>query len=274
MEAPEAEPWLVYLSTNITPKQRRERLEALKGHLGGGGRALVISTQVVEAGVDIDFPAVVRDLGPLDSIVQVAGRCNREGQQEQGHVYVLPLREGGCARIYGAVHAHVTRRLLEGREQLDEPEYADLVEQYFREAQERISQEASCDLWSAYRHLSYDHFEGSALSDFHLIESLDQVPIFVAFTAEDERWLMEEFKAQVLDERDFQRRRAAYLRHRKRLHDYIIRPLLQRAVQNLPPAVADPDGLRWIPRGQLQDYYDPETGFRWQESELTTAWVA
>jgi len=273
LRAPESDPWLVYLSTNITPKQRRERLEALKAHLREGGRALVVSTQVVEAGVDIDFPAVVRDLGPLDSIVQVAGRCNREGHLKQGHVYILPLQEGGCARIYGAVHAHVTRNLLEDREQLDEPEYADLVEQYFREAQERISQEASCDLWSAYCHLNYDHFEEPALSDFHLIESPDQVPIFVALTAEDERWLIEEFKAHVLDEKDVTKRRSAYLMHRKRLHDSMIRPLLQRAVQNLPPAVADPEGLRWIPHTQFKDYYDFETGFRWRDSEMVNAWV-
>lgn len=273
LKAPADEEWLVYLSTNITPKQRRERLEALKAHLKSGGRALVVSTQVIEAGVDIDFPAVVRDLGPLDAIVQVAGRCNREGELEQGSVYVLPIQEGGCARVYGAVHALVARRLLEGRPQLDEPEYASLVEKYFEEARQRLSQQASSDLWKAYYRLSYDHLEEPALSEFHLIESPEQVPIFVALTAEDEAWLRDEFKVQVLEERDVQRRRVAYLRYRQRLHDHMIRPLLQRAIQNLPPALAEPDGLRWLPYRQLQDYYDPETGFRWQQSELNTAWV-
>jgi len=272
LQAPDAKEWLVYLSTNITPKQRRERLEAVKSHLKEGGCALVISTQVIEAGVDIDFPAVVRDLGPLDSIVQVTGRCNREGKLEKGEAYVIPLQDGGCARVYGALHTHVSRRLLEGKSQLEEPEYPRLVEQYFSEAQQRISQRRSIELWKAYCHLIYDHLEGPALSEFHLIESPEQMPIFVALTPEDEDWLTE-FKVHVLEEKDFQRRRVAYLRHRQRLHDSMIRPRLQRAIQNLPPALAEPEGLRWIPHRQLQDYYNPETGFRWQPQELCEAWI-
>jgi CRISPR-associated endonuclease/helicase Cas3 len=262
-----AEEWLVYLSTNITPRQRQQRLEAVKAHLKKGGRALVVSTQVIEAGVDIDFPAVVRDLGPLDAIVQVAGRCNREGQRDQGEVYLLPLEGGGCAQVYGAVHAHVARRLLEGKSQLEEPEYAHLVELYFQEAQQRLSQQASIDLWKAYCRLRYDHFEESALSEFHLIESPEQVPIFVALTPEDEAWLRNEFIPQVLREQDATRRKVAYLRHRKRLHESMIRPLLQRTAQNLPPAIGERENLRWIPYRQLTDYYDVETGFKWRPQE-------
>lgn len=274
LEAPQAKEWLVYLSTNIIPKQRRERLDALKEHLRSGGRALVVSTQVIEAGVNIDFPAVVRDLGPLDSIVQVAGRCNREGNLPRGEVYVLPLQEGGCTRVYGAIHIHVARCLLEEKSQLEEPEYAQLVEQYFHEVQRRISQQKASELWQAYCRLRYDHFEEPALSEFHLIESPEQIPIFVALTPKDETWLLQEFKTCVLDAKDFHQRQAAYLRYRKHLHDYMIRPLLKRVAQNTPPALAEPEGLRWIPHKQLQDYYDLETGFRWLPNEVARAWVA
>lgn len=272
LEAPQDEKWLVYLSTNITPKQRKDRLEALKAHLKSGGSALVISTQVIEAGVDIDFPAVVRDLGPLDSIVQVAGRCNREGQREHGDVYVLPLKDGGCARVYGATHTYVARRLLEGKAQLEEPEYPQLVEQYFSEARQRISHQEAIELWKAYCHLNYDHFEEPALSEFHLIESPEQVTIFVALTREDEDWLINEFRPQVLVEKDAVQRRVAYLQHRRRLHDSMIRPLMQRAAQNLPPAIAERNSLHWIPYEQLNDYYDLETGFRWQPGERARIW--
>ncbi len=271
LEAPKTAEWLIYLSTNITPRQRQQRLEAVKTHLKEGGQALVVSTQVIEAGVDIDFPAVVRDLGPIDSIVQVAGRCNREGQREQGDVYLLRLEDGDCARIYGAVHTYVTSCLLEGKSQLEEPDYAYLAELYFQETQQRLSQQASVDLWKAYHRLSYDHFEEPALSEFHLIESPEQVPTFVALTREDEDWLMNEFKPQVLVEKDVTRRRVAYLQHRKRLHDCMIRPLLQRAAQNLPPAIVERDSLRWIPYEQLNDYYDLETGFKWLPGEK--AWA-
>lgn len=273
LQAPSADEWLVHLSTNIVPKQRRERIETLKTYLEQGGRALVISTQVIEAGVDLDFPAVVRDLGPLDSIVQVAGRCNREGRLDVGHVYILPLKDGGCAHVYGAVHTYVARRLLEGIQELEEPAYAELVECYYQKARDRLSQEASERLWRAYRRLVYDRFEEEALSEFHLIESREQVPIFIALTPDDERWLLEEFKPRVLDETDPIEKRRNYLRYRRNLHDRMIRPLLRRTVQNLPPAVSDPEGLRWVPYAQLEKFYDVETGFRWQANELVGAWI-
>ena len=273
--APEGEEWLVYLSTNLVPLQRRVRLRALRRHLREGGRALVVSTQVIEAGVDLDFPATLRDLGPVDALVQVAGRCNREGHHPEARAYVVPLQEGGAARVYGAVHVHVARRLLEGVGELPEARYPEWVERYFHEARERLSQARSEALWRAYTRLAYDRLEREdpTLSEFHLIESPEQVPIFVALTPKRERWLLERFKPEVLEVRDLQQRRRAYLRHRRRLHDLTVRPLLQRALQNLPPAVDRPEGLRWVPHGQLGRFYDFETGFRWEIEELEGAWI-
>ena len=272
---PEGEAWLVYLSTNIVPAQRRIRLWALRRHLQQGGRALVVSTQVVEAGVDLDFPATLRDLGPVDALVQVAGRCNREGRCPEARAYVVPLEGGGAAHVYGAVHLHVARRLLEGVTELPEARYPEWVERYFREAHRRLSQERSEALWKAYTRLAYDRLESEepALSEFHLIESPEQIPIFVALTPKRERWLLTSFKPEVLDEGDPQRRQAGYLRYRRALHDFTIRPLLRRARQNLPPAVGEAGGLRWIPHGQLERFYDMETGFRWTPEELAGAWI-
>ena len=281
LKAPQGEAWLVYLSTNVVPWQRRTRLRALQRHLQRSGRALVVATQVIEAGVDVDFPATVRDLGPLDAVVQVAGRCNREGRRPTGSVYVLPLEGGGCGRVYGAVHTHVAKRLLlppdpEGveRVELPEPEYAELVERYFREVEARLSQQRSEELWGAYVRLAYDRLEDPTLSEFHLIEHPEQVPIAVALSPKRERWILR-FKREVLEERDPRKRRAAYLRHRRRLHDLTVRPLLPRALQNLPPLLDEtrPEGLRWVPYAQRERFYDEETGFRWEPSELEGAWI-
>lgn len=271
----EKDAWLVHLSTNIVPKHRMKRVLALKEHLRRGGRALVVSTQVIEAGVDLDFPAVLRDLGPLDSIVQVAGRCNREGHAHQAPVYLIPLKDGGCARIYGAVHTHVARSLLQGLRTLEEKDFYPLVEKYFAEVQKRSSQSASEELWKAYQELAYDDLENQpTLSEFHLIETTEQLPIFVCTGKDEEDWFLGEFCESVLKQKDINARRNAWLKHRKRFHDHLLRPFLARALRNLPPEAEGAPSLRWIPHNDLDRFYHEEWGFRWDEEGLEGAWIA
>ncbi|MFH1018560.1 MAG: CRISPR-associated endonuclease Cas3'' [Pseudomonadota bacterium] len=71
---------LWHLSTRMCPRHRLDALAKIKGALDGGETCRVVSTQLVEAGVDLDFPVVFRAMGPLDSIAQAAGRCDREGR--------------------------------------------------------------------------------------------------------------------------------------------------------------------------------------------------
>ena len=70
----------IHLSSAMCPAHRLALIRRIRQRLKAGLPCRVVSTQLVEAGVDLDFPAVWRAMGPLDSIVQVAGRCNREGR--------------------------------------------------------------------------------------------------------------------------------------------------------------------------------------------------
>ena len=78
-----------HLSALMCPAHRTERIAEIRGRLENGLPCRVVSTQLIEAGVDIDFPVVYRSLAGLDSIAQAAGRCNRNGTAKRGTTYVF-----------------------------------------------------------------------------------------------------------------------------------------------------------------------------------------
>ena len=95
LEEPMEEGCLVHLSTHMCPAHRLEALSRMKAALNPltGKHVLCVSTQLIEAGVDIDFATVVRDLAGLDSIAQAAGRCNRNGERAIGRVHIIKMAQ-------------------------------------------------------------------------------------------------------------------------------------------------------------------------------------
>ncbi len=104
----------IHLSAAMCPEHRLGLVRTIAARLQAGQPCRVVSTQLVEAGVDLDFPVVWRAIGPLDSIVQAAGRCNREGIWARGQVHVFRPAEHALPPGTYRAAADLTAAVLTG----------------------------------------------------------------------------------------------------------------------------------------------------------------
>lgn len=98
-----------HLSTAMCPAHRKYIIENIRSDLKAKRKILVASTQLIEAGVDFDFPVVFRAMAPLEAVIQAAGRCNRENKlgESGGKVYLFKMRDGGMPdKTYAACAGH------------------------------------------------------------------------------------------------------------------------------------------------------------------------
>jgi CRISPR-associated endonuclease/helicase Cas3 len=145
-----------YLSTNVLPLLRLGIIKEIKDMLKGGNqKPILVATQVVEAGVDLDFDMGFRDLGPVDSIVQVAGRINRENSEARKLSQLHIFDFGDCHRIYDRL-TDIQARTALGNHAIPEPEYFNLVEKYFMALGGRKAYDTSRQFFRGILHLQYD----------------------------------------------------------------------------------------------------------------------
>lgn len=250
-----------HLSTNLRPKDRRPILRRVTA----GASPILISTQVVEAGVDLSFERVFRAWAPMDSIIQAAGRCNRHGAGPRGRVTIVRPEGNTASRIYGPVLMGAASEVLAaGR--IAERNLPDRVRQYFETVAVRISSDRATAVIGAVRQLEFAALRGDDPNgdprrekQVALIDSPDiGVPHFID-ADDDDRQVWERLEATygISDPRQ----RCAALRQ--------IRPEIQQRVVEVPKrdALGEPDletGLVYVPQYQVQRVYSKETGWRRQ----------
>ncbi len=176
-----------HLSTLMCPAHRREVLAEIRQRLANGRPCRVVSTQVMEAGIDVDFPVGYRALAGLDSIVQAAGRVNREMKRSHGEVYVFTPKTAFIKRTpdFIAQTGAVARAIL--REHAQAPDALKAIADYY----EMLYTLKSEDAFDAYRIVGYfersrrrpDFAFKTAAEHFRFIRQ-NTVPVIIPYNAE------------------------------------------------------------------------------------------
>ncbi|MEZ4533246.1 MAG: CRISPR-associated helicase Cas3' [Thermomicrobiales bacterium] len=170
-----------HLSSRMCGAHRRDVVDLVRGRLRAGLPCRLVSTQVVEAGVDLDFPLLLRAFGPLDRIVQAAGRCNREGRLPRGgRVVIFRPEEGGTPPGPYRISTEATGNFLEWEgDALDLNDPA-LFDRYFRS----LYRDIPGDSKGIQQERQSRNFR-TVEERFRMIDNEDQVPVLARYRGLD-----------------------------------------------------------------------------------------
>jgi CRISPR-associated endonuclease/helicase Cas3 len=257
---------IAYLSTHITSKERLKKIREIKENK----YRVVVTTQLVEAGVDIDFDVVVRDIAPLDSINQAAGRCNRNGNNK-GEVYIVVLKDEKdkkfASYVYDNVLLNITEKILLVKEEIKEGEFLKLIDHYYKETKEKKTQDVSRNLMEAITKLRYDNEDETiSISDFKLIdEDYPKIDIFIELD-EEAKEIWRKYMNLKNIENLFERKKT-FETIKADFYQYVISTPL-----NTKNRLEMVGVIGYVKQAILKDYYDDETGFITKETKSVVIW--
>lgn len=207
---------LYYLSTLITPFERKKIIENIK--TPGNRRKVIVSTQLIEAGVDISVDTVFRCLAPLDSIIQAAGRANRYGEKSaQGEVHLYEISDNGSSsKIYGPQLLQKTKNIFSGIKAIEEKDYLSLIEKYFIEVRKESERLPSPYLENILR------LQFKDLGQFALIEEECQSESVYVQLNQEAKDLWQKYVTICSEEADLFVRKEKFAEIKSRFYDYVI----------------------------------------------------
>ncbi len=263
---------LKYLSTNIYPKKRREVIKETSEMLTKKVPVILVSTQTIEAGVDLDFDMGFRDIAPLDSLIQTAGRINRVGEKGTHNPVFIVRLENDNQYIYDLQNRKRTMDLLISKPEIHEKEYFSLAESYYLSLLQFPDIETSRDIWeNGILRLDFDK-----INEFQLIKKLDEVGEVFIEGDEEATSIANEYSSlyktiyiekKRCDNKTKFEQRATLKEISRLLDDYIIQVRTKKLRNNPLPRFTDSrDGygdLHWVPPDieQQKHFYDIVTGF-------------
>ena len=176
-------PETIHLSALMCAEHRSAVITGIKCKLNGGEPVRVISTQLVEAGVDMDFPVVYRALAGLDSIAQAAGRCNREGKLSKGKVVVFVPPKPAAPGILLKGENTTIELAATGKLDIDSP---DTFKKYFSLFYNSLNDTGENDFKKDLVKDGFNIAFRSYAQEFKIIDDKDQQPVIVRFKESNE----------------------------------------------------------------------------------------
>lgn len=248
---------LIYLSTNILPFERKKRIIAIKNLTES---KIIISTQVVEAGVDIDLDIVYRDFAPLDSIVQSAGRCNRNNKKEMGIVKIFKLKNSKEKYDYKYIYKNLplikTKKLFDEYNEIYEKNLLTLINKYYKEIKQNSSKEVSDNIYKAIEELRYDDI----VAEFKLIDDANSFLMFFEID-ENAQKLLQQFQDILLIEDRFDRKNQ-FLKIKNDFYKYILSVRLTKDTNDYFTSLEEIGGIKIVRKDMVDSIYDHETGLK------------
>ena len=198
---------VIHLSRSMCSAHLRRAIEAIKERMREGKPTKVISTQLIEAGVDLDFPCVWRAHSGLGSIIQAGGRCNREGKMERrGQVFVFSLADG--SRPFGNIArgCNATRMLLHKlSNKITDPTDPEVIAKYYRlyfkDIPDFDTEGIAQDLTEDPEDINFE----SAAERFKLIDDEGTFPVIVPYMEEGKALVGKIRNHEILTREDYHR---------------------------------------------------------------------
>jgi len=252
---------LINISTHILPDFRLRRIGRIKKDKK---RKVIITTQLVEAGVDISTDIIYRDFAPLDCIIQTAGRCNRNNKKHKGVVKVVLLKDKNnktfCSYIYDSLLRDVTKEVIEKLgEKISEKSFSNKApNEYFRLVVNRGTKEDSRKIINHLLRLDF-----SDISEFKLIkEELPRMSIFIEINnkAKETRKKME----KILEEKERFKKREKLLEIKKNINLYTLSITYGKKTDKMfhLPSIGGIEDFKYVAKNELENWYNFDTGFK------------
>jgi len=256
---------IFYLSSNIIPKERSKRINIIIDKIKNKQKVILVSTQVIEAGVDISFDFVFRDIAPFDSIIQVSGRCNREFKNEKGSVFVVKLlNDKGntyTTYVYGKISPESSFKILKDLEIIEEKDFYNYINQYFYDILSKKSQDISEKIYESFLNLIfYDSLLNYSVSNFKIIKDENTYPIFIEL--DDEAELIWQKYKKIIEDKTLKpwEKKVKIYEFKDKFESYIVSIRVNEKNFKILEVAYD-EYLGYVPKTKVKDYYDLETGF-------------